>query len=124
MTVPLLTVLDSSNLDDLMDPVKYKKLEDYVALLIKQGEKEEGDKEYSFAIGRYLKAVDVLIVMSESTPNYPTWVQCTTKAESYQKKIKSLIALAALQEQKDKAEHAAVSTQTASPTTSIPANPS
>ena len=124
MTVPLLTVFSSSNLDDLMDPVKYKKLEDYVALLIKQGEKEEGEKEYSFAIERYLKAVDVLIVMSESTPNYPTWIQCTTKAESYQKKIKSLITLAALQEQKDKAEHVAVSTPAASPTTSPHASPS
>lgn len=86
-----------------MDPAKYKKISDYASLLIQQAETEEKDKEYAFAIEKYLKAVDVLLVMADASPNYPAWVRCTGKAESIQKKIKSLIALAALKEEKERA---------------------
>ena len=53
------------------------------------------------AIGTYLKLVDVLLVMADATPNYPYWVKCTTSAETYQKKIKTLIALSFTETRKD-----------------------
>ncbi len=81
-----------------MDPAKYKKLSDYAAVLIQQAETEEKSKEYTFAIEKYLKTVDVLLVMADAAPNHPAWLRCTTQAESIQKKVKTLIALASLQE--------------------------
>lgn len=84
-----------------MDPSKYKKLSDYAALLTQQAEAEEKSKDYAYAIEKYLKTVDVLLVMSEAAPNYPSWVQCTTRADSIQKKIKTLIALASLKEERE-----------------------
>ncbi|HZW58053.1 MAG TPA: hypothetical protein VFF30_17310 [Nitrososphaerales archaeon] len=83
-----------------MDPSKYKKLEEYATLLIKQGEAEEKENEYAFAIEKYLKVVDVLLVMSDAAPNYTAWVQCTGKAETLQKKVKTLIALASIEKEK------------------------
>ncbi len=83
-----------------MDAEKFKKLEDYVSTLGTKGAEEERNSEYAEAISTYLKLVDVLLVMADATPSYPYWVKCTTSAENYQKKIKSLIALAALKEEK------------------------
>ncbi|MHB8568133.1 MAG: hypothetical protein ACYC7D_12000 [Nitrososphaerales archaeon] len=72
-------------------------MNEYAAALIQQAETEERNKEYAFAIEKYLKTVDVLLVMADSTPNYNSWVQCIAKVQNFQKKIKALIALAALQ---------------------------
>jgi len=77
-----------------MDAGKYKKLEEYLALLVKTAEGLERDGEKVLAIEKYLKAVDVILVMAEAAPNYPAWLQLTDKADSYQKKVKSLIASA------------------------------
>jgi hypothetical protein len=83
-----------------MDAAKFKKLEEYASTLGRKGAEEEKNQEYVEAIGTYLKLVDVLIVMADATPNYPYWVRCTTSAETYQKKIKTLIALASLKQEK------------------------
>ena len=83
-----------------MDAAKFKKLEEYASTLGRKGTEEEKRQEYVEAIGTYLKLVDVLIVMADATPNYPYWVKCTTSAETYQKKIKTLIALASLKQEK------------------------
>jgi len=83
-----------------MDAAKFKKLEEYASTLGRKGAEEEKNQEYVEAIGTYLKLVDVLIVMADATPNYPYWVKCTTSAETYQKKIKTLIALASLKQEK------------------------
>lgn len=85
-----------------MDSTKYKKLSDYAALLTQQAEDEEKNKDYAFAIEKFLKTVDVLLVMADAAPNYLLWVQCTTRADSIQKKIKNLIALASLKEEKER----------------------
>ena len=86
-----------------MDAAKFKKLEEYAGTLGRKGAEEEKNQEYVVAIGTYLKLVDVLLVMADATPNYPYWVKCTTSAETYQKKIKSLIALASLKQEKARA---------------------
>ena len=83
-----------------MDAAKFKKLEEYASTLGKKGAEEEKNREYVEALQTYFKLVDVLLVMADATPSYPYWVKCTTSAETYQKKIKSLIALASLQQEK------------------------
>ncbi len=87
-----------------MDAAKFKKLEDYVSTLGKRGAEEEKNGEYAEAIPTYLKLVDALIIMADAAPSYPSWVKCTTSAENYQKKIKSLIALAAVKQEKSEAQ--------------------
>ncbi|MGI0090554.1 MAG: hypothetical protein ACREBS_02485 [Nitrososphaerales archaeon] len=87
-----------------MDVTKLKKLEDYAATLGKKGAEEEKNAEYAEAIPTYLKLVDVLIVMAEAAPNYPYWQKCTTSAENHQKKIRSLIALASLKQEKEQGQ--------------------
>jgi hypothetical protein len=85
-----------------MDSAKFQKLKDYVNLLVQQGDVYEKEKEYVMAIEKYLKVVDILLVMGDEAPNYPLWVQCTDKAQAFQKKIKNLIALASIEEEKKK----------------------
>lgn len=80
-----------------MEASKFKKLEEYASFLGKKGAEEEKNGEYTEAIPTYLKLVDVLLVMSEVSPSYPLWVKCTTNAESYQKKIRIMIAQASRQ---------------------------
>jgi len=77
-----------------LNPAELKKLEGYVQYLEQKGAEVEKSQDYVEAIGTYLKLVDVLLVFAEGTPSYPQWVKCTTSASSYQKKIKTLIALA------------------------------
>lgn len=84
-----------------MDAAKFKKLQEYVSFLSKKGAEEEKNCDYAEAIPTYLKLVDVLIVMADAAPNHPIWVKCTDDAENYQKKIKSLIALAALKQEEN-----------------------
>ena len=93
-----------------MDATKFKKLEEYASTLGKKGAEEEKNREYVEAIATYLKLVDVLLVMADATPNYPYWVKCTTSAETYQKKIKNLIALASLQQEKSQTPNAVLNT--------------
>ena len=83
-----------------MEPAKLKKIEEYLSVLGKKGAEEESARDYSNAIPTYLKLVDVLLVMAEESPGYAYWVRCTTSAQSYQKKIKSLIAQASLKQQR------------------------
>ena len=83
-----------------MDSAKFQKLKDYVNVLVQQGASYEKDGEYELAIDKYLKVVDVLLVMGDSAPDYPMWVQCTDKAQAFQKKIKNLIVLASIEQEK------------------------
>lgn len=75
-----------------MEAAKFRKLEEYAAFLGKKAGDEEREGAYAEAVPTYLKLVDVLLVMSDASPNYSYWVKCTTNAETYQKKIKSLLA--------------------------------
>ncbi len=75
-----------------MDATKFKKLEESAALLARAAENFERDGEKALAIEKYLKAVDVLLVMADVTVSYPTWLLLTNKADFYQKKVKKLIA--------------------------------
>jgi hypothetical protein len=103
-----------------MEPAKFKKLQEYVNTLVEQGESFEKDKEYSIAIGKFLKVVDVLLIMADAAPDHPSWLKCTDKAAAFQKKVKNLIALAVLQKEKEEAGQS-----TANPaSTSQPATPS
>lgn len=83
-----------------MDSAQLRKLEEYISYLLKKGVDEEKDEDYVEAIPTYLKLVDVLLVMADNAPNHPYWVKCTTSAEVHQKKIKVLIAEAALKQEK------------------------
>ncbi len=76
-------------------------MEGYVQYLEQKGTGEEKATNYVEAIGTYLKLVDVLLVFAEAAPSYPQWVKCTTSASNYQKKIKSLIALASLKQKQE-----------------------
>ena len=76
-------------------------MEGYVQYLEQKGNGEEKATNYVEAIATYLKLVDVLLVFSEAVPSYPQWVKCTTSASNYQKKIKSLIALASLKQKQE-----------------------
>jgi len=84
-----------------LSPSDLKKMEMYVQYLEQKGSGEEKSGDYVEAIATYLKLVDVLLVFAESVPTYPQWVKCTTSAETYQKKIKSLIALASLKQKQE-----------------------
>ena len=85
-----------------MDAANFKKMEDYVSYLSQRGQDEEKSGAYVEAIPTYLKIVDILLVMADVAPNYPQWVKCTSNAEAFQKRIRSLIALASNQQaQKD-----------------------
>ena len=92
------------HLEAPMDSAKFQKLKDYVNLLVQQGDSYEKDREYELAIDKYLKVVDILLIMGDSAPTYPMWVQCTDKAQAFQKKIKNLIALAALEQERKSKE--------------------
>jgi hypothetical protein len=80
---------------------KAKKLEALGLTYVQQGEAFEKDKEYSLAIDKYLKVVDILLLLADSTTDYPTWLKLSDKASSYQKKIRSLIATASIEAEKD-----------------------
>jgi hypothetical protein len=77
-----------------MDSVRYRKLLDYASLLEKQGNKFESEGEEAEAISRYIKMVDVLLLLAEVAPDYPSWQKFTGKAESYQKRSRILISKA------------------------------
>ena len=79
-------------------------MEGYVQYLEQKGNGEEKAASYVEAIATYLKLVDVLLVFAEAVPTYPEWVKCTTSASNYQKKIKSLIALASLRQKQEEVE--------------------
>jgi hypothetical protein len=85
----------------IMDAANFKKMENYVSYLTQKGEEKEKSKAYVEAIPTYLKVVDVLLVMAEVAPSYPLWLKCTSAADSFQKKIKSLIALASTQQKQE-----------------------
>jgi len=87
-----------------LSPADLKKMEGYVQYLEQKGNGEEKAASYVEAIATYLKLVDVLLVFAEAVPTYPEWVKCTTSASNYQKKIKSLIALASLRQKQEEVE--------------------
>jgi hypothetical protein len=84
-----------------LSPADLKKMEGYVQYLEQKGNGEEKAGNYIEAIATYLKLVDVLLVFADAVPSYPQWVKCTTSASDYQKKIKSLIALASLRQKQE-----------------------
>jgi len=88
----------------------------YVQYLEQKGAAEEKSGGYVEAIATYLKLVDVLLVLADAVPSYPDWVKCTTSASNYQKKVKSLIALASLKQKQE--EEAALVKAPISPTPS------
>jgi len=90
-------------------------MEDYVAYLARKGGEEEKSREFVEAIATHLKLVDILLVMAEVAPSYPLWVKCTSSAEAFQKKIKSLLALATLEKEKVEAP---------TPVSTVSSNPS
>jgi hypothetical protein len=88
-----------------MNAADLAKLEGYVSHLEKKAAEEDRIGDYIDEIATCLKLVDVLLVFAEATPDYPKWLKCTTKAAEYQKKIRSLIALASLkQKQEDQSQ--------------------
>ena len=75
-----------------MEASKMAKLLDYAKLLAKQGETSEKNGEDEDAIPKYIKVVDILLLLAESAPTYPDWTNYVGKAEFYQKRTKILLA--------------------------------
>jgi hypothetical protein len=84
-----------------LDSVKFRKLKDYVNILVRQGDSYEKESDLSGAIQKFLKVVDVLLVMADIAPSYPDWLECVNKAQAFQKKIKSLLALASIERERE-----------------------
>jgi hypothetical protein len=78
-----------------MDHAKMAKLLDYARLLAKEGAsfEKEGDDG---AIPKYIKVVDILLLLAESAPSYPEWTNYVSKAEFYQKRTKILLSKIAM----------------------------
>ena len=86
-----------------MNAADLAKLDNYVAFLQNKAADEEKKQEYVDEIATCLKLVDVLLVVAEASSSYPKWLKCTNTAASYQKKIKSLIALASAKQKESEA---------------------
>jgi hypothetical protein len=69
-----------------------KKLLDYAKLLAKEGESLEKESNEEEAIPKYIKVVDILLLLAEAAPTYPEWTYYIQKAEFYQKRAKILLA--------------------------------
>ncbi len=72
------------------------KLLDYAKVLAKQGESLEKEGDNEEAIPRYIKVVDILLLLAESAPTYPEWMNYVSKAEYYQKRTKIALAKIAM----------------------------
>jgi hypothetical protein len=82
-----------------MDSSKMKKLLDYAKLLAKEGEgfEKDGDEE---AIPKYIKVVDILLLLADAAPTYPEWTYYIGKAEFYQKRAKTMLARISMMREK------------------------
>lgn len=64
----------------------------YAKLLAKEGEGFEKSGEEEETIPKYIKVVDILLILAEAAPTYPDWSYYISKAEFYQKRAKLLLA--------------------------------
>jgi hypothetical protein len=88
-----------------LDSEKARRLEKLGLSLVAEAESFEKDNEYGLAIEKYLKVVDILLLLAESAPDYPLWLKLSDRAASYQKKVRGLIAKASLkQERQERSE--------------------
>jgi hypothetical protein len=83
-----------------MDSSKMAKLLDYAKLLAKEGEAFEKGDHPEDAIPKYIKAVDILLILAECAPSYPDWINYVSKAEFYQKRTKTMLTNIALKREK------------------------
>ncbi len=70
---------------------KVAKLLAYAKLLAKQGEVLEKDGQSEDAIPKYIKAVDILLLLADVAPTYPEWTKYVSKAEFYQKRTRAIL---------------------------------
>jgi hypothetical protein len=76
-----------------MDSSKTTKLLNYAKILAREGEDlEKEGKEEEEAIPKYIKVVDILLLLAEAAPTYSDWTFYIEKAEFYQKRAKILLA--------------------------------
>jgi hypothetical protein len=92
-----------------VEPSKAKKLLGYAKLLAKEGESAEKNGLEEEAIPKYIKVVDILLLLAESTENYEAWTDYTGKADFYQKRTKILIAKVSMKRDKEENKAASVS---------------
>lgn len=81
-----------------------KRLLDYAKLLAKEGEALEKEGEEAEAIPKYIKVVDILLLLAEQAPTYPDWTGYISKAEYYQKRAKMMVAVASMKREKGEPE--------------------
>ncbi|MGI0091665.1 MAG: hypothetical protein ACREBS_08150 [Nitrososphaerales archaeon] len=74
-----------------MDAEKSKKLQQYSVSLAEQAREEEKNGKPDEAIKRYLKLVDVFLVLAADAPDHNTWLQYIRQAEAYQTRTRALI---------------------------------
>jgi hypothetical protein len=84
-----------------MDSSKMTKLLNYAKLLAKEGETLEKNGGEEEAVPKYIKVVDILLILAEAAPTYPDWTNYIGKAEFYQKRAKILIAKISMIKEKE-----------------------
>ncbi len=91
-----------------MDSPKMVKLLDYAKLLAKEGEGFERGGDYEEALPKYIKVVDILLLLADAAPTYPDWTNYIGKAEFYQKRAKMLITRISMTRDKDDVPRATI----------------
>jgi len=79
---------------------RIQKLQWYVNQLMTDGAEAEKAGDNERGVTNYLKAVDILLLLSKNEENYTTWKNYTDKAEFCQKKVRLLVAKQSLAEEK------------------------
>jgi hypothetical protein len=74
-----------------MDSARLKKLQDYSVILTQQAESKEAAGNKNEAAKDYVKLVDVLLLLANDAKDHPSWQQLITRAESYQKKVRTMV---------------------------------
>jgi hypothetical protein len=74
-----------------MDAEKSKKLQQYAVVLNEQATEEEKNGKTEEASKKYLKLVDVFLVLAAEAQDHNTWQQYIRQAEVYQGRIRALI---------------------------------
>ena len=94
-----------------VDSAQVKKIEEYVVLLAKQAESQEG-KDDTQAIQHYVKAADILLALASKAQDQSTWEKYTKLAEAYQQRAKKRVPSAQNGSQLETGNHQRSASQT------------
>jgi hypothetical protein len=72
-------------------PDKMKMLEQYAISIVEKAVSMEKAGDLGLAVQYYLKAADILLIMSKNASSYNDWNACSERAASYHKKVRSML---------------------------------